>query len=208
MYVTVAKTRLAGPAEQAVQRVREQIPPLLQGRPGLLGYCLFLGEPEDAACSVGIFEDRAAALDAQRRLRAWTEEAMRDLLPGEPETAAGETVFHDVARPQEQQGDSQRPLFVVLRSYTGLPGQTETMHSLVSERTLPAIMGAQGFRGFYAFRDEHDPDQAVSVTLFDNRAEAMRAHAAVLDIMRETLGDLAYAAPRVVAGETAVLVTG
>ena len=68
-------------------------------------------------------------------------------------------------------------------------------------------MDAPGFRGFYAFRDEADPDRAVSVTLFDNREDAMRVHERVVGIMRERLGEMAYRPPRVTMGETAVQAT-
>jgi len=128
-------------------------------------------------------------------------------MPEEPEVVAGETIFESIAHPQEQRKDRQRGLFVVIRTYRGLPGQTETMHSMVSQHTLPAIMNAPGFRGFYAFRDENDPDRAVSVTLFDSREEALRTHEGVVRIMREQLGELAYRPPRVTMGETVVLAT-
>ena len=146
-------------------------------------------------------------MDAHHLVRRWIDANMRDLLPEEPAVEAGEAVFHAVADPREQPTDGQRPLFVVVRTYHGLPGQTETMHSIVSERTLPAITRAPGFRGFYAFRDEADPDRAVSVTLFDTRQEALRSHEEVVAIMRERLGEMAYAAPRVAMGETVVLAT-
>jgi hypothetical protein len=144
-------------------------------------------------------------MDAHQRVRQWIGANMRDLMPEEPEVVAGETVFDSIAHPQEQTKDRQQPLFVVVRTYRGLPGQTETMHSLASQHTLPAIMDAPGFRGFYAFRDEAYPDRAVSVTLFDNREDAMRVHERVVGIMRERLGEMAYRPPRVTMGETVVL---
>ena len=81
------------------------------------------------------------------------------------------------------------------------------MHSAVSQHTLPAIMDAPGFRGFYAFRDEANPDRAISVSLFDSREHATHSQEEVLNIMREQLGEMAYREPQVTAGETAVLAT-
>ena len=205
MYVVIRRTKLGGSAEEAARRTRDHIVPLVQGRPGFRGYCAFVTEQGDAAYSVSIFDDRDTAMDAHQQVRQWIEANMRDLMPEEPEVVAGETVFDSIAHPQEQTKDRQQPLFVVLRTYRGLPGQTETMHSLVSQHTLPAIMDAPGFRGFYAFRDEADPDRAVSVTLFDNREDAMRVHERVVGIMRERLGEMAYRPPRVTMGETVVL---
>jgi hypothetical protein len=207
MYVMIRRTGLAGSPDAAVQRIRDHIVPLVQGRPGFRGYCGFVTEQGDAAYSISIFDDRSAAMDAHQRVRQWIDTNMRDLMPEAPEVTVGETVFHEVAQPREQHRQGQQPLFVVIRTYTGLPGQTETMHSLVSQHTLPAIMNARGFRGFYAFRDEEDTNRAVSVTLFETREEATRTHEQVVQIMREQLGELAYRVPRAVMGKTVVLAT-
>lgn len=207
MYVVIRRTGLVGSVAEAVQRTRDHVLPLVQGRPGFLGYCAFVTEAGDAAFSVSVFENRETAMETHARVLQLMAERMRDLMPEEPEVVAGETVFAEVAKPQEQRKDSQQPLFVVVRSYEGITGQTETMHSVVSQHTLPAITGASGFRGFYAFRDEANPNRAVSVTLFDSREEALRSHEQVVGIMRERLGEMAYRPPRVVMGETAVLAT-
>ena len=129
------------------------------------------------------------------------------MVRGEPAVRAGETVFDSIAHPQEQTKDRQRSLFVVLRTYRGLPGQAETMHSALSRHVLPAVTDAPGFRGLYALRDEADPDRAVSVSLFDDRDEALRSHERVVQIMRERLGEMSYRPPRVTMGETVVLAT-
>ena len=205
MYVVIRRTKLNGPVEEAARRTPDHIVPLVEGRPGFRGYCAFVTEQGDAAFSVSIFDDRDTAMDAHGRVRQWVEANMRDLMPEKPEVVAGETVFDSIAHPQEQTKDRQQPLFVVVRTYRGLPGQTETMHSLVSQHTLPAITDALGFRGFYAFRDETNPERAVSVTLFDSREDALRSHEQVVAIMREHLGEMAYQAPQVTMGETVVL---
>ena len=203
MYVVIRRTKLSGSAEEVARRARDHIVPLVEGRPGFRGYCGFATEQGDTAYSVSIFDDRQSALDAHQRVRQWTDTNMRDLVPEEPQVVAGETVFHEVLHPQGQ----QQSLFVVIRNYQGITGQTETMHSTVSEHTLPAIMRAPGFRGFYAFRDEDDPNRAISVTLFDTRENAMHSHEEVVGIMRERLGEMAYRPPQVTVGETIVLAT-
>ena len=208
MYVVIRRTGLAtGAAGEAARRARDHIVPLVQGRPGFRGYCGFVTDQGDAAYAISVFADRETAMDAHRRVRDWIEAHMRDLMPEAPEVVAGETVFHEVSHPQAQQKDSQPSLHVVIRTYSGITGQTETMHSTVSEHVLPAIRRAPGFRGFYAFRDEAEPTRAVSVTLFETRQAAMESHEQVMAIMREQLGEMAYRPPRVVAGEAVVLAT-
>ena len=207
MYVVIRRAKLSGSAEEAARRTRDHIVPLVQGRPGFWGYCAFVAEQGDAAYSVSVSDDRDTAMDAHRRVRQWAEADMRDLMPEEPEVVAGETVFDSIAHPQEQTKDRQRPLFVVVRTYHGLPGQAETMHSAVSQHTLPASTDAPGFRGFYALRDEAEPDRAVSVSLFDSREDAVRSHERVVETAREELGEMAYGTPEVTMGETVVLAT-
>ena len=207
MYVVIRRTGLAGSAEEAARRTRDHLVPLIERRPGFRGYCGFVTEKGGTAYSVSIFDDKDTAMEAHQHVRSWIDANMRDLMPEEPEVVAGETVFDSIAHPQEQQEDQQQSLIVVVRTYRGLPGQTETMHSVVSQHTLPAITSAPGFRGFYAFRDEADPNRAVSVTLFDTRASALHSHEEVVAIMRERLGEMAYQPPRVTMGETVLLAT-
>ena len=205
MYVVIRRTNLSGSAEEVVRRARDHIVPLIEGRPGFRGYCGFVTEQGDAAFSVSVFDDKDAAMDSHGRVREWVEANMRDLLSEEPEVVAGETVFDSIAHPQEQTRDRQRSLFVVVRTYRGLPGQAETMHSALSRHVLPAVTDAPGFRGLYAFRDEAEPDRAVSVSLFDSREDAVGSHERVVGILRGDLGEMAYASPEVAMGETAVL---
>ena len=205
MYVVIRRTKLNGPVEEAARRTRDHIVPLVRGQPGFRGLCGFVTEQGDAAFSVSVFDDKDTAVDAHQRVQQWVEANMRDLMPEEPEVIAGETVFDSIAHPQEQTKDRRQSLFVVLRTYHGLPGQAEAMHSAVSQHTLPAITDAPGFRGFYAFRDEADPDRAVSVSLFDNREDAVRSHERVVETLRRDLGEMAYGTPEVTMGETVVL---
>ncbi len=187
------------------RRTRDHIAPLLEGRPGFRGYCAFVAEQGDAAVSVGVFDDRDTAMDAHRRVRVWVEADMRDLMPEQPEVTAGETVFASIA--QEQTRDRQQALFVVVRTYHGLPGQAEAMHSALSQHTIPAVMDAPGFRGLYTLRDETDPDRAVSVSLSDGREDAVRSHERVVGTVRGELGEMAYDTPEATMGETVVLAT-
>lgn len=204
MFVTLVQAKPEeGPeanVEQAVQRVRDHLVPALHGLPGFKGFGVF--EPEGAEgaglLAFGIFDREENAAAAAAPVAA--------SLPGP--VAGGHAVFHEVAEPAEQEKERHRGLFAVVRTYHGLPGQTETMHSLVSKHTLPAIEGAAGFRGFYSFRDDAEPDRAISITLFDTREEAMGVHEAVLAIMREKLGEMAYEMPVAIMGETRVLVRG
>jgi quinol monooxygenase YgiN len=204
MYVVIRKAKLAGDKAELARRLREHAIPPTHGGTGLKGYCGFVSEAGSVVLA-GIFDGREAAKAVWGRVEPWIRAKMSDLMPDEPDTLGGELVFHEVVQPQEQQRDRQPSLFAMVRTYHGLPGQTETMHSLVSEHTLPALMQATGFRGFYAFRDEDDPNRAISLTLFNNREDALHSHAQIVGIMRGNLGELAYENPEMEGGETILL---
>jgi hypothetical protein len=204
MYLLIRKAPLQGDRNEVTRRARDHLVPLTQGRTGLKGYCGFISEA-GAAYLIGIFDDRDTARATYQRAEQWIGANMAGLMAGEPEVIGGDVVFHQVSQPREQQKDRQPALFAMVRSYHGLPGQTETMHSLVSEHTLPALTKSRGFQGFYAFRDEEDPNRAISLTLFDSREDALQSHAEVVGIMRGNLGELAYEMPDMDCGETIFL---
>ncbi len=79
------------------------------------------------------------------------------------------------------------------------------MHPVAGQRALPAATDAPGVRGSCAFRDEGEPDRAVSVPLLDSREDAVRWHERVVGTAREELGDVARGTPEVTTGETVVL---
>ena len=205
MYVELAQARLTGAPDAAVQRIRDHLVPLLQGRAGFKGYCAFVAEDGGVFHAVTIFDNAANASGSRERAGEWVAAQMMDLLDGAPAYAGGHAVFHEVAEAAEQQRDRHQALFAVVRTYHGLPGQAEAMHSPTSRETVPAIEHAPGFRGFYAFRDAAQPDRAISITLFDTREHALAAHEAVLAITRDRLGDMDYDLPSVAMGETLVL---
>src|SRR4051812_11457301 len=97
MFVVIRRTQIVGAPKEAVQRTRDHILPLVQGRPGFRGYCGFVTEQRDAAYSISIFDDWQSAMEAHQRVRDWIGQHMRDLMPEEPEVVAGETVFHEVS---------------------------------------------------------------------------------------------------------------
>ena len=189
MYVELAQARLTAAPDTAVQRIRDHLVPLLQGRPGFKGYCAFAAN--GTLHAVSIFDDAANAQGARECATEWAATEMMDVLAEAPTTLGGKAVFHEVEAPAEQQKDRHHALFAVIRAYHGLPGQAEAMHSPTSRETVPAI--------------EHAPDRAISVTLFDTHDQAMAAHEAVLAITKQRLGDMDYALPEVTMGEPLVL---
>lgn len=202
MYALLRKNKLAetGGADEAARRARDGIVPILTGRPG---FRLHLGFVSEASEAVGVtfFDDRAPALDALERVRAWAAENMRDLTPDEPEVRSGTVPLHRGAAQALVGGDAA--LFVTVRQYESV-GAVEDAASLLTERTLPAIERQPGFRGFWAFRDERDPAHADSVSVWNGRGAAFAAHQRALEAM-EGLRHVFPAPPRVTAGAARII---
>ena len=202
MYALLRKTKLVEPgaAEEAAQRVRTGIVPMLRMQ---RGFRLHLGFVSEACEAVGVtfFGDRAAAMEAYQRVRTWVAETMRDLTPGEAEVRFGDVLLRRVAT--ERLGSVDTALFVTIRQYEGVEPSEEVV-PLLSEHTLPVIERHPGFRAFYAFRDERDPHHAVSVSLWRDRGAALAAHQRVLEAM-EPLRNVFPTRPTITVGAARVV---
>ena len=168
MYALLRRSKLAmpGAAEEAARRVREGAVPILRAQPGFRLHLGFLSEACEAV-GVSLFDDRASAQTALEQVRAWAAANMADLTPGEPEVRGGEVSHHHTpARGRGGSGGAgaEPALFVVVREYGGV-GPSEEALPLLREHVFPALERQPGFRGVWTFRDEAEPEHAVSVSL-------------------------------------------
>ena len=181
MYALLRKNKLPKPggADEAEQRVRDGIVPILKGRQG---FQLHLGFASEARETVGVtfYDDREPALDAHERVRAWVAENMRDLTPDEPEVRSGAVPLHRGA--VQALAGEEAALFVTVRQHESM-GAVEEALPLLTEHTLPSIGRQPGFRGFWAFRHERDPAHAVSVSVWNGRGSAFATHQRALEAM-------------------------
>ena len=192
MYVTLRRYAGAGGRiEEIARKVREGLAPMLKGQPGFRGYCALASEDGDAV-SATLFDDRAQAMRANERVRAWVQAEMPDLLPEAPEVFAGEPGIVE-AKPDWHAG---RPPYVLVRKFDGLPPVEET-YGVIRQHTLPLITGSPGFRAAFFLRHEQEPSRGAVVTLFDTREDAVRSHEQSVRVFREKTG---AAPPRVMAG--------
>ena len=197
MYALLRKNKLVKPggADEAAKRARDGIVPILKGRPGFRLHLGFVSEASEAV-GVTLFDGREAALDAHERVRAWAAESMRDLTPDEPEVRSGAVLLHRGTAQALAGGEAA--LFVTVRQYESVGTAVEAV-SLLTERTLPSIERQPGFRGFWAFCDEHDLAHAVSVSVWNGRGAAFAAHQRALEAM-EGLRHVFPAPPKITAG--------
>ena len=198
MYVTIRKyTDKGGLIGKLVPPVRDGLVPLLRHAQGFKGYCAFASD-DGHIVSVSIFDDRRSAERATEQVRDWIMANQSDLLPEPPEVIAGEVLLHKEANLQSD----DPAMFAAVRIYDGVGPKDEVL-PMVREHIFPAVTGAPGFRGYYAFFDERDESRAGSASLFDTREHAMTAQEQAVAAMRERR--IAPNPPRVMAGQTAIV---
>jgi quinol monooxygenase YgiN len=83
-------------------------------------------------------------------------------------------------------------------------GPDEEAIPLIRVHTYPIMQRQPGFRGFYAFRDEAEPEHGVSISLWSSRGAAIAAHQRVLEAMA-ILSEVTPAPPKVTAGAARVV---
>jgi heme-degrading monooxygenase HmoA len=207
MYVTLrqyagARERL----DEILRRVQDGLVPMLKRQPGFKGYSVIEAEGGEVV-SISIFDGKDSALQANGQARDWVAANLRDLLPDPPEVFAGPVIHHALAQEQEQRAGTGRPLHVVIRKLDGVAPEATAM-PLARQHTIPAITQSPGFRGFYLVRSDEDPGRVASVTLFDDRESAMRSHEKVVAILRDKMKEAVPHPPRMVSGQTRIMVTG
>ena len=73
------------------RRVGDGLVPILKDLPGYRAYYVFVAE-DGRPVAVSLTRDRATALAANERVRAWVAAHVADLLPDPPEVAMGEVL--------------------------------------------------------------------------------------------------------------------
>ncbi len=207
MYVTLRRYPEVGARmyEIIARRVEEGLVPTLKAQPGFQCYCAFVSEDGDGV-SVTVFDDRGQASRANEQVRGWGQANLRDLLPDAPEVVAGECGLAEAAPGRGAGRDQRQPPYVVVREFQNL-GPPEGTREAARRLALPPVTGSPGFRAVYIFRNEREPSRGASVTLFDTREDARRAHERSAQAFREQAGGMVPSPPRAASGRAIVFAT-
>ena len=205
MYVNLRRYPKVGASKEAIERsVRDELLPELRKQQGFEGYCAFWDE-EGAGVSVSVFADQEAARRSTNTARQWVMRH-QDLFPERGEEFSGECVAHEMAHGREQEaGDGERPLYVLVRELDNVPGTQDT-RAFVQQRTLPMVTRWPGFRGVYMVRSGRDEPRAAVVTLFDSKPHAVACHDRAVELLKEGLPKARVA--RVLQGQSVILAVG
>ena len=92
-------------------------------------------------------------------------------------------------------------MYATVRNYRGTPGLVDAL--LANEDAIRSLIGdIDGFRAYYLLRTE--AGDAVSVSVYDDRAGADASTKAAGDWLRENLPDLAVGPPEVASGDVVI----
>ncbi len=94
-------------------------------------------------------------------------------------------------------------MYLTLRRYAEIGARMyEVVFRKVEAGLVPMLKGQPGFRLYCAFLNEEG--EGVSVTVFDDRAQALRANEQVRGWVQSSMRDLLPDAPEVFAGESGI----
>lgn len=94
-------------------------------------------------------------------------------------------------------------MYATVRSYAGSSGLVDALVEH-EDAVRSLISGIGGFRAYYLVRA--DGGEAVSVSVFDDRAGADESNRVAAEFIRDNLPDLSVSAPHVAAGEVAIAI--
>jgi hypothetical protein len=93
VYATVRRFEGVVDPNEVAQRVNAGLVQLISQIPGCLAY-YWADAGGNVMLSTSIFEDRAGAVEADRRAPGWVNQNIAHLLPNPPQITAGEVVAH------------------------------------------------------------------------------------------------------------------
>jgi hypothetical protein len=202
MYLNLRRYPRIGVSQDVIQQsVEGELLPELQKQVGFVGYCAFW-DRDGAGVSISLFDDAEAAHRSTDSARRWVMRH-QDFFPERGEEFSGECIAHEVAHGQEQDpGDGQQPLYVLVRELDNVPGTQDT-RAFVQQRTLPLMTRSPGFRGVYMARHDRTESRAAVVTLFDSDEQARACHEKAVELLKEGLPKVTVT--RVIQGESVIL---
>jgi hypothetical protein len=97
MYAAIrqAKAR-TGTAEELARRIKEGAIPIISDVEGFMAYYVVYA-PDDTVTAISLFNNFAAAEEANRRALAWIEQNLGPLLVGPASAVAGPVIVHTLA---------------------------------------------------------------------------------------------------------------
>lgn len=96
-------------------------------------------------------------------------------------------------------------MFTAIRKYRVTSGSVPELARRVREGFLPGLRRTEGFRAYYLL--DAGPDVLVTISMFENRDQALRSNEAAANWVRHNVLEYAKGLPEVVAGDAVIAET-
>lgn len=94
MYATVRRYEGITDTKEAGRRVKEEFLPIISRIPGFIAY-YWVDAGDGVMISTGVYRDKAAADESNRKAQEWIQQAAVSLYPNPPKITSGEVVVHN-----------------------------------------------------------------------------------------------------------------
>lgn len=170
MYVVVREYKVKpGHMDRIVQRIRDEIAPLIQKIPGFAGYTI-AAPSETEIASISFFQDKAGSDESTRVAAESVKRVLADIVEGPPRVSSGEVLVRAGQPAREAH-------FGVMRRFSMTPDQVRATLPKVRDGLIPILTGSAGFVAYSAA--DCGNGVVISLAAFENReaAEAMSQRA-------------------------------
>jgi len=93
MYITVRRYDGITDTSEAGRRVKEEFVPIISQIPGFIAY-YWVDAGDGVMISTGVYQDKTAAEESNRKAEEWIQQAAVSLYPNPPQITAGEVVAY------------------------------------------------------------------------------------------------------------------
>jgi heme-degrading monooxygenase HmoA len=180
MHVVVREYKVKpGQMDRIVQRIGDEIAPLIQKIPGFIGYTI--ATPSDAeVTSISFFQDKNGSEESTRVASESVKRVLADVVEGAPRVSSGEVII--------RAGNPAREAhFGIMRRFSMTPEQVRATVPRVREGLVPILTGSPGFVAYSAA--DCGNGTVISLSAFENReaaeATSKRAMAWAEEAMRD-----------------------
>lgn len=181
MYVVVREYKIKpGQIDRIVQRIRDEIAPLIQKIPGFAGYTIATPS-ETEVTSISFFLDKNGSDESTRVASESVKRVLADVVEGEPRVSSGEVLIR-AGQP------ARKAHFGIMRRFAMTPEQLRATLPKVRDGLVPILTGSAGFVAYSAA--DCGNGTVISLAAFENREAAEAASQRAMVWAKEAMRDI------------------
>jgi hypothetical protein len=181
MYVVVREYKVKpGQMNRIVQRIRDEIAPLIEEIPGFVGYTIATPS-ETEVSSISFFLDKNGSDESTRVASESVKRVLADVVEGAPRVSSGEVIIR-AGQP------AKKAQFGIMRRFSMTPEQVRATLPKVRDGLVPILTGSAGFVA-YSVADCGN-GTVVSLAAFENREAAEATSQRAMAWAEQTMRDI------------------